>query len=208
MTVDLVALISAASDRGWATDTGTIEDVRLAATRRGLKELHAGGKTLRPMNPTEAPPNSLSAKYGTDEQPLHTDGVQLLNPPDFVVLVSKSVSPTPTYLWSAKTATFAERAAVEDGVFLVVNGKDSFFCTSWSTSRIRYDPGCMVPCDSRAKDAAAYFKDRGDDHFEHAWDSPDKILFLDNRWTLHARASAAHDMSRELQRIEFHDRGR
>lgn len=135
---------------------GTLEQVKLDAAALKWTEVptRRGGPTvdtLRPVDPVEAAPNSLSAQYGKEAQPLHTDGAHLPHPPDIVVLACVTESATPTRLWSrqrhGRFVGFPE--FFEHGVFLISSGNDSFFATAADGGgRLRYDPGCMMPCDS------------------------------------------------------------
>ncbi|MET7653345.1 hypothetical protein [Streptomyces sp. NPDC005486] len=93
---------------------------------------------------------------------------------------------------------------VEHGVFLISSGNDSFFTTIADRGRLRYDPGCMMPCDARSRRAMQFFQEQYESATEHAWDQSNLLLLLDNRRTLHARASAVQEPEREIQRISFH----
>ncbi|MEU1439349.1 TauD/TfdA family dioxygenase [Streptomyces sp. NPDC005786] len=69
---------------------------------------------------------------------------------------------------------------------------------------MRYDPGCMLPCDARARQAMQFFQESESLADEHQWNEPGQVLLIDNRRALHARASAEHEPQREIQRISFH----
>jgi hypothetical protein len=162
--------------------------------------------TLRPLDRGDSPENSLSAKYGKGDQPLHTDGAHLAKPPDVVILACEETSGTPTRLWTMRRGlfTFTPPRHVRHGVFLVANGKDSFFSTAYSDVHFRYDPGCMVPCDARARETVRYFDAEIESALEHSWDEAGKFLVIDNRNVLHGRASAIDDPHREVQRVSFY----
>lgn len=86
MTKMLGDLLSESRRSGWASSSGTIAQVQQEAALLGWKEVpvRRGGpaiSTLRPVDRTEAEPNSLSARYGKGAQPLHTDGAHLPEPP-------------------------------------------------------------------------------------------------------------------------------
>src|ERR1700752_3367637 len=57
-------------------------------------------KVLRPMSKEEAHPRSLTAQYGHEPFPFHTDGAHLQTPPDFMLLAAKQddAGETPTHL--------------------------------------------------------------------------------------------------------------
>ena len=88
--------------------------------------------------PSAAHPRSLSAEYGLGQQPLHTDGAYLADPPNIVALVSSRPSPTATQVWAAGAQAGKNQgsagpspAAFEHGMFLVHNGRDSFFAPAF-----------------------------------------------------------------------------
>ncbi|MFJ8970832.1 hypothetical protein ACIRJ3_09570 [Streptomyces anulatus] len=197
---------------GWAVGQANLAQVRVDAMRLKWIEVptRRGGpalSTLRPVGQAEAEPNSLSARYGKNAQPLHTDGAHLPHPPDIVVLACETTSTTPTRLWSRnRNGLFAERLPdfVQHGVFLIASGKDSFFTTATEGGHLRYDPGCMIPCDARARQSVRFFEERESAVTEHQWSEPAQVLLIDNRRVLHARASAAHEPEREIQRLNFY----
>lgn len=204
-------LIVAAQKTGWTVGDGSLGDVRLAAQVLKMEEvpIRRGAPPVTTLRPTEraaANRNSLSAKYGTGEQPLHTDGAHLVDPPDILVLASIGTNITPTLLWK-RPIPFTIPGHLSHGIFLVCNGAHSFFSVAYSGGRLRYDPGCMVPGDARAREASAFFEEQLGAASAHNWDKPNKILIIDNRHVLHARASAANDSGRELNRIAFRLRG-
>lgn len=90
------------------------------------------------------------------------------------------------------------------GIFLINSGNDSFFAAALADGRLRYDPGCMMPCDARARHIVEYFSKTDLPTAEHAWNRPSQLLVIDNRRALHARASAADEPQREVQRLSFH----
>lgn len=209
----LEVLLNESRGRGWAAGQGTLGQVKLDAAMLGWTEVptRRGGptvSTLRPVDPAEAEPNSLSARYGRGAQPLHTDGAHLPHPPDIVVLTCETTSTTPTRLWHRNNRV-GRRAQglpefVRHGVFLISSGNDSFFAAACEGRRMRYDPGCMLPCDARARQVVQFFEERERFAEEHHWNESGQVLLIDNRRVLHARASAAHEPQREIQRLSFH----
>ncbi len=174
------------------------------ATRRG----DATVSVLRPVDASAAHPKSLSANYGLGQQPLHTDGAHLPDPPDLVVLVSQRPSSTPTWLWRPATPVpwqpTIPSVALRHGMFLVRNGRDSFYAPALSGSRYRYDPGCMTACDARAREVEQYFMKQLAEATTHEWSGAGQVLVVDNRRVLHARsAMTKDDLDRELTRVAF-----
>ena len=62
----------------------------------------------------------------------------------------------------------------------------------------------MVPCDARARQAVRYFDEAIKSAVEHSWSQSGKILVIDNRYVLHARASAIEEPEREIRRVSFY----
>jgi hypothetical protein len=213
---DLKALAAAARAKGWATEPGDVESIRKQAASLGWAEVapRRGDPTvsvLRPADADAAHPNSLSAVYGLGQQPLHTDGAHMQDPPDLLVFISERPSATPTQLWRAGIVvrrrggppTIAP-AALDHGMFVVRNGRDSFYAPARSGSGYRYDPGCMTPCDARAREVQGYFDQQLSRATVHEWPAGGQVLVVDNWHTLHARPAVAEgDLDRELTRIAF-----
>lgn len=202
----LEELLSKSRTTGWATVQGHLDQVQLDAKMLGWATvpIRRGGPTvdtLRPVDAAAAAPKSLSARYGKGAQPLHTDGAHLPEPPDIVVLTCETTSTTPTLLWNQ---VIRAPGFVRHGVFLISSGNDSFFATAYAQGRLRYDPGCMLPCDARARQTVQFFEEAASTATEYRWSEPGQVLLIDNRRVLHARASASHEPQREIQRVSFH----
>ena len=89
-------------------------------------------------------------------------------------------------------------------MFLVRNGRDSFYAPARSGLRYRYDPGCMTPCDARAQEVQAFFEQELSRTPAHEWSAAGQVLVVNNRTILHARSAVAEgDLGRELTRIAF-----
>jgi hypothetical protein len=165
---------------------------------------------LRPVTESAAHPNSLSAVHGLGQQPLHTDGAHLQVPPDVLVFIAERPSATPTQLWRPDAPgrrsgpLTMSPAALDHGMFLVRNGRDSFYASAQSESGYRYDPGCMTPRDARAREVHEYFEQQSSRACVHKWSAAYQVLVVDNRRALHARSAVADgDLDRELTRIAF-----
>jgi hypothetical protein len=208
----LMTLMSAVAQDGWVTAMCDLDSFRRQAAVLGWTEVaprrgDPTTSTLRPTSVSAAPTRSLSASYGLAAQPLHTDGAHLPAPPDVVVIACDQPSATPTRLWRS-TSVWPPHAlspvALSHGMFLVRNGRDSFFAPALSKRRYRFDPGCMSPCDARAQEVAGYFAEALQDAATHEWSVSGQLLVLDNRRTLHARSAVADgDENRVLTRIAF-----
>lgn len=214
--VDFEALLSAARRNGWASGSGDINEVRGQAKALGCEEVparrgHSPVSALRPSDRDTAHPRSLSAQYGLGQQPLHTDGAHLAEPPDFVVLVASRPSPTPTLVWRADARVgegpgpiWSRLAAFRHGMFLVHSGRDSFYAPAYAPGRYRYDPGCMTACDARAREVKEYLAGQLANATTIAWTDEGQVLVVDNCRALHARAAVTEgDGNRELTRIAF-----
>jgi hypothetical protein len=211
---DLKSLVARAEKHGWASGSGDVGWVRrqaasLAWTEVAVRRGDPTVSVLRPVKASAAEPKSLSATYGLGDQPLHTDGAHLPVPPDFVVLVSARPSTTATRLWHA-AAPVRNRpllplvAALTHGMFLVLSGRDSFYAPAVSNGRYRYDPGCMVACDARAREVEQYFDSQLAEAASYEWSAADQVLVVDNRRALHARSEVTQDdLDRELIRVAF-----
>lgn len=213
MSTILETLVNEARWIGWAAGSGTAEQVQREARELGWLEVLVRrdgppATMLRPVDRADARVNSLNGEHGRSEQPLHTDGAHLADPPDVIVLACEGTSNTRTRLWSGKkkvgnVSSFSLPDHLSNGIFLVLNGKDSFFSVAYSPSGFRYDPGFMVPCDARAKEAVRYFDDVIEMSVEHMWDEPGKLLVIDNRQALHANASVVDEPHHVVWRASF-----
>jgi hypothetical protein len=203
-----------AQKQGWASGPGDIGTIRQQAASLGLVEVptrrgDTAVSVLRPTDANAAHPKSLSAVYGLGQQPLHTDGAHLPDPPDLTVLISQRPSATPTRLWKANGPGRSGQPAIPSnalnhGMFLIHNGHDSFFAPARSGTRYRYDPGCMTACDARAREVEQYLTNQLENAATHEWSDVDQVLVVDNRRTLHARSAVAKDdLDRELTRVAF-----
>lgn len=205
----------AARQGGWSQLEGNLDLLRFAAARVGWEEVamrstESALSQLVPVTRARAHRYSISAVCGMSEQPLHTDGAHMPNPPDLVVLTSVGTSTTPTLLMAnAAVGDGVDEAhdSLRAGVFMVTNGGRSFLATAFSPNGLRYDPLCMTPCDARARRAAAFLADRRGLAIRFLWDRPSRMLIIDNTVTMHARAAVdVGDEGRMLERVAFRTR--
>jgi alpha-ketoglutarate-dependent taurine dioxygenase len=205
---ELEALAREAKWNGYAIGRGTLATLRLQATQlkwrpEPVRTGAAIETELRPSSKEEAHPRSLSALVGLEEQPLHTDGAHKDRPPDIIVLHSSLPSRTGTMVWAPGSLLHGE--ALRHGIFLVGYGRESFFAPAVSRGgHLRYDPGCMWPCDDRATAAAAALSEGRQSAIVHEWTEPDMLLVIDNRRALHGRrAVETGDTERVLNRVAY-----
>jgi hypothetical protein len=161
-------------------------------------------KVLRPMSKEEAHPRSLSAQYGHEPFPFHTDGAHLQTPPDFMLLAAKQndAGETPSNLkrlWEPPPPSDDDDMRL--GVFRVDAGRRSFYATCQSADgRIRFDPGCMVPIDPRSRRLADAIL-AGEPDYSHRWTGSTEILIVDNSRVMHARGRVGGFSGRALYRV-------
>jgi hypothetical protein len=215
---ELADLAERATNEGWATGQADLGRLRYAAQRLdwAIVELRSGdgGSTALRPTPTElAHPRSHSAKVGTGEQPLHTDGAHLRYPPRWLILYSEEPNLTPSLFFRLRPRLVMTRLAVSlpqratDGLFLVDSGSDRFLALlQTSGGGWRWDPGCMTPCDQRAREAADFLGSLSGAAQAYEWAEPNQFLLLDNTQMLHARGDASEDDQRCLTRLAYSPR--
>lgn len=199
-----------AGAHGWWRGHLEFDALRRHAHTLGLIEAPnrpgaTGRDLLRPTRPHDAHPRSLSARYGLNAQPLHTDGAHHRQPPRFVVLSATAPSATATLLWQPP-ATPDWNALLQHGLFTVSSGPTRFLSTACTSHRLRYDPGCMTAADTPARHLQARLAAASADAIEHRWTDPDTVLVIDNWRTLHARAAVTNlSEPRVMRRIAYHE---
>jgi hypothetical protein len=206
--LQLSQLAAEADSSGWSSTEGTIWELRHQARLAGWSEVpirqgEAAVTTLKPTTQEEARPRSMSASVGMGQQPLHTDGAHLTQPPDYVALVGESTSETPTLVWKfVMPAHLSE--SFHHGMFAVNTGRSGFIELAVRGSGLRFDPEVMRPLDGMAKRVRDYLLEASSQAKRFEWDRPGLLLLISNRYALHARASVAPgDESRALERVAF-----
>lgn len=201
LNFELADVYEQAQARGWSSVTGTLSGLQTAARRLRWSEVTIRTSErdfvteLKPLTQEEARPASLSATYGLDEQPLHSDGAHLRNPPDVVVFVAETPCRTPTLLWTLATSEGRSSLSPKDmddlhnGLFVVDGGSDAFLATAYSNGGWRFDRGCMRPADERRRRVDQLVLDFSKGAHPHDWSEPNQILVIDNSKTLHARSA-------------------
>jgi alpha-ketoglutarate-dependent taurine dioxygenase len=163
---------------------------------------------LAPVTANHSHPRSLSRVFGMGVFPLHTDTAHWPIPARFVLLacVSPGRAGRKTLLLSISDLSLEpeEHRLLLSGVFLVRNGKNSFYASVLSVDRpfIRLDPGCMSPATSEGSRAWEMISRKT----QHArptaviW-QPGDVLVIDNWRTLHGREAANGDEDRLIIRV-------
>lgn len=170
----------------------------LGAVMKGRRGSHV--ERLESMEKDRAPASSLSAQFGRGEFPCHVDMAHLPVPCRYVVLGCGFAKerPAATLIQSVGELRFSpdEVDCMHTGVFLVKNGRRSFFASVLSGRRkfFRWDPGCMQAKDEYARVAqTAIERELGAiDPVRHQWRAG-SILVLDNWKVLHGRDSCDRD---------------
>ncbi len=193
------------ANRGWhsfsAADCFSQDNLaaQIAAVAESLGEILPGRGRQRvehiiPQNTASAFDGSLSQKYGLAPLPLHTDTAHWSVPCRYLVMAcfSPGPEPTPTILLDSRAVALSESesAACVSAVFLIRNGRASFYSSILSKDRpfIRFDRGCMVPLSSEGSDAEDVFgyNRNVSKIYRHDWCRGDVLVF-DNWRMLHGR---------------------
>lgn len=198
------------SKTGWSCrETGlSSESELIAAVLETARELGAVMKgrhssyveRLESLAKDRAPASSLSAQFGRGEFPCHIDMAHLPVPCRYIVLGCGFAKerPAATLIQIVGGLRFSpdEMDCLRSGVFLVRNGRRSFFASVLGGRRrfFRWDPGCMLAKDEYARAAqAAIERELGAiDPVRHQWRAG-SILVLDNWKVLHGRESCHRD---------------
>lgn len=200
--------ICEARREGFALYRGNIEDLlahvpSLGFTPGALGPGRPALQELRPQTQTAAPRSSMSALFGLAALPLHTDGANLDRPPDLVALHATATTSVPTYVLPLRAVDLSpdDRIALEHGLFRVRSRSSSRIITArFSTSRVRFDPVCMIPLDRRARRVVSLFATAATAATAHHWHSGETLL-IDNSQTLHGRGSANSASDRLVLRL-------
>jgi alpha-ketoglutarate-dependent taurine dioxygenase len=145
----------------------------------------------------------MSARYGLDFLPLHTDGAHLDAPPDLVVLTADRATRVSTHLLHVTDDALPPEItdALKHGVFLVRDGANVRYATARrATGALRFDPVAMTPLDAYARRVVHYFEQAHECSEVHHWAGRD-VLVIDNTSVVHGRASARDATNRLLRRV-------
>lgn len=192
--------------RGWAATRAPSDGVRAlrgamrAIAHRIRPSRSSEGRSIQSLSPlprSTAKPQSLSGRYGLANFPLHCDTSHWSVPCRFIVLAcadpGEHSASTALLQMSDVTMSSAERALAHSSVFLIRNGRHSFYSTVLSSTRAfaRMDPGCMIPLNSDGREVVGLFAYRRNLQRVStiAWRSGD-IVAIDNWRCLHGRIGA------------------
>ncbi len=189
--------------KGWAKTSAGISDpdelaefLETVASRIGEPFRHKFGvvEKLSPRHAETGNPNSLSGRYSLAPFPLHCDTSHWRVPCRYMFLgcVNPGAIPTSTLLLDTSEIILSpeERTLVQSSVFLIKNGRRSFYSSILSTQRkfIRLDPGCMVAINEESKVAMELYSYVKQKHQLNkiSWCIGD-VLVIDNWRVLHGR---------------------
>lgn len=189
-------------------DASVQDQLLKIATLLGTPQKGRNGQvveTLTPKNLDEANRNSLSAIYGRNEFPFHVDMAHRSTPSHYLVFacIQSDGEVAPTLLANHKDwrLTPAEEKALQTGVFLVKNGKNSFYTNvrQPNSSFLRWDPGCMYAQDSNAETVMAALTRQPNPVAQKIinW-SRGALLVVDNWNMMHARGKASSQQEKRI----------
>lgn len=162
---------------------------------------------LIPLNRADAHKQSLSANYGTDNFPFHTDGAYFRIPPRLIILryISGIEKPTPTVICDLNNIDEESKSILKFSVWKIKSRGTDFLSSILSEDGkiFRYDKCVMRP---------AVYKNENSEYFENLisnlpkteinW-TFNKTVVLNNWTSLHARPKVRNEEVnyRTIQRI-------
>lgn len=194
-------------DRGWCL-MHLESDAALLALAKGLGDpvsARARGPVLQeltPLNSRDAAPNSLSARHGLGEFPLHTDAAHHPVPPRWMLLRCDDPGSAgrSTLLTDVRDfdLSLPERKDIARSVWRVDNGHRTFLASvslgrdhgaEGLLDRLRFDPGCMSVADPQFEPAAEMLRSAISDLSKVAVDWKSGLTVIVDNWRiLHGRA--------------------
>ena len=189
---------------GWISgESDEADETRLSAAilsiASGLGKVIPGRgrqqvERLGPQSAASSYRGSLSSLHGLAPLPLHTDTAHWPVPCRYLVMacVDPGPLPAPTVLLDTRAIrlTREQRGALLNAVFLIRNGRKSFYGTISSAGRpfIRFDLGCMEGQSDNCSTAVSGYTDRTATSRTTSYEwTPGKVLVIDNWRMLHGR---------------------
>ncbi|KFC19165.1 hypothetical protein [Chryseobacterium sp. FH1] len=162
---------------------------------------------LIPVRKEEAHKQSISANFGTNAFPFHTDGAYFKIPPKFILLryINGISNPTPTLVCNLKDITTTDKRILKHSVWKVKSRDLSFYSSILSEDEriFRFDKCIMQPADSK-NDNSIYLEQLISTLPKEQinWEI-NKTVVIDNWNYLHTRPEVKDNEinSRNLQRI-------
>lgn len=205
-------------EKGWAlipsADAPPVEEFSQTLRQFGRPVPVRGEYVQRvvPLDVSKARPSSLSVKFGLGEFPLHTDAAHHTTPARWLVLQCEDPGEiavgTKVLHFQSRHFTEEQMATIGDSLFLVRNGRYSFYTSILRDRRfIRYDPGCFVALDAKAKHTCEIFREISQtDATKAVRLNKGDMLVIDNWTSLHGRDPLGGESStRSLLRGLAHD---
>lgn len=206
------------AERGWsvhrsegADAEATVRELGKLGDRLGTRVAGRAGaleEVIEPHGADDAHPRSLSAGYGLNALPFHTELSHRTRPCRYLLLgcIDPGSPAAATMLldWRTLGLSSEELELLEGTPVLVRSGRRSFYATILAPSGafLRYDPGCLEAVDQRGRMALALIEDRiaaAPPQFHH-WRRGDTLI-IDNWRVLHGRSSSDRGSGRRLARI-------
>ena len=152
---------------------------------------------VTPMPQEWAPARSLSARFGLEELPLHTDAAHWPIPCRYLLLAcacAPRVTCETRFLPIREDALSAEeKGLLRQTPFRIRNSRNSFYGSVLGSDRefVRCDPGCMEAVTPNGEFVLGFFESERyrSQIGSHKWSVGD-IVVIDNWRTLHGRAAA------------------
>ena len=149
---------------------------------------------------------SISAIYGLNEFPFHTDGAYMPNPPRYLILRNVSRDNKTDTLLKDLKFDCKELRELQRAVWYVNGGRGRFYTSIISSYNevyhLRYDKECMRPAHKRFFHTKAIMEERliNSNTIRIGW-RMNQSLIIDNWRILHARDAVGSNINRRLQRV-------
>jgi len=162
-------------------------------------------RLLRAREREHARPGTLSARFGREAFPWHTDGAHLGLPPRISLMRALEPSVTPTLVLDLQLHLESAddlRRGLRRGVWTVHGGGRPFHAPAISShGQIRFNAAIMTPRTFEAMEAHAALESllAAASGTPCTWSDADHVLVIDNARMLHARPPV-EDEARRLER--------